>query len=199
VTTRFDPGTAGVAIAVGVALFVLARWAARRRGTKWDSLVALRIGDVLFTEVLGAFLIGFAVGSLIAPQLDSGGPPGPPGRVIGPAGRFGLGGDRLPLTLGVVAAAIAALMRIDLGALLLPGRSAPNALSNYIGAHARVIAHIPAGGYGEIAVRDGIGNVMSVAATADTDLVVGSEVRVVGAKGLNLVVSPVTAPAGATL
>lgn len=160
--------------------------------------MALRIGDVLFTEVLGAFLIGFAIGSLIAPQLDRAGAPGPPGRAIGPGPRFGLGGDRLPVTLGVIAAAITALIRIDLGALLLPSRSAPNALSNYIGAHARVIAHIPAGGYGEIAVRDGIGNVMSVAATADTELVVGSEVRVVGAKGLNLIVSRLAEPSGAT-
>lgn len=194
-TTRFDAATSAIVIAIGIALVVLARWAARRRGTKWDSLVALRMGDVLFTEVLGAFLIGFAVGSLVAPQLDSG---RPPGRPIGPGGRLGLGGDRLPLLLGIASAAIAVLMRIDLGALLLPSRSAPNALSNFIGARARVIAHIPAGGYGEIAIRDGIGNVMSVAATADTELVVGSEVRVVGAQGLNLVVSRVTEPSGAT-
>src|SRR5213596_1733551 len=66
-------------VVLGIALIVLARWAARRKGTRWETFVALRVGDVLFTEVVGAFLIGFGIGALIVPQLDSPGPTGPPG------------------------------------------------------------------------------------------------------------------------
>jgi membrane protein implicated in regulation of membrane protease activity len=52
-----------------------------------------------------------------------------------------------------------------------------------------VIAHIPAGGVGEIAMPDGRGNVTSVIATADADLMVGTAVRVSGIRGRTLVVS----------
>ena len=39
-------------------------------------------------------------------------------------------------------------------------------------------------------LRDGVGNVMSVAATADSDLAEGTVVRVVTTRDLNLVVAP---------
>src|SRR6266540_7502996 len=108
----FDAPIYLLVVVLGVALVVLARWAARRKGTRWDSFVALRIGDVLFTELVGAFLIGYGIGSLIVPQLDPGGPPGPPGsRRIGP-GFNPFGGGRTPLILGLVAAAITAIVRI---------------------------------------------------------------------------------------
>lgn len=190
--SSFDAPIYALTVAIGIALVVLARWAARRKGTRWESLVALRIGDVLFTEILGAFLIGFGIGALIAPQLDSGGQGGPPGRP-GPGGRFGgaFSGSRLPFILGLVLAAITAFVRIDWTDHLLRGPSKVNTLSTYIGWDARVVAPIPAGGFGEIALPDGSGNVMAVVATADTDIATGTPVRVTGTKDLNLVVAPI--------
>ena len=179
--------TAFGALALGIALIVTARWAARRRGTRWDSLVALRFGDVLLTEVIGAFLVGYAIGSLVSPP-DRAVVPGP-----GPGGgRFGRGGSGpgLPVTLGLVAAALAALLRIDLRDLSVGGRAQRNPIQTYIGWDARVIARIPAGGWGEIALRDGSGNVMSVAATAAVDVPIGAQVVISGTQGRDLVVTP---------
>jgi membrane protein implicated in regulation of membrane protease activity len=90
--------------------------------------------------------------------------------------------------LGLFAAVVAALARIDLGGLLLRSRPAANE-SDYVGLGARVIAHIPAGGFGEIAMPDASGNVTSVVATADADLTVGTAVRVSGIRGGKLVVA----------
>jgi membrane-bound ClpP family serine protease len=183
----------GIAVGLGLALIVLARWASRTRGTKLDSWVALRMGDVLFTEVAGAFLLGFGLGGLIAQPdaVSRGGPSGAP--VIG--GRFGrLGGlnTGLQYTLAIVGAAIAILTRLDLGALLLRGSSPGNGLATYIGRDARVIAPISAGGYGQIAMRDGMGYPLSAVATAETDIAEGAPVKVVGTKGQNLLVAPVS-------
>src|SRR5690242_4771487 len=96
------PGDAkfAVAVIVGVALVVLARWASRSRGSRRDTWVALRMGDVLFTEIAGAFLLGYGLGGLIG-QPEVSGPGGPPVR-IGPAGRVGGGiGASLPYTLAI--------------------------------------------------------------------------------------------------
>jgi membrane protein implicated in regulation of membrane protease activity len=198
----FDAPIYALTVAVGVGLVVLARWAARRKGTRWESLVALRIGDVLFTEILGMFLIGFGIGALVVPQLDRGGVPGGPGGgpppggvVVGRGGRFlsAVSDSRLPLMLGLVLAAIAAVVRIDWTDHLLRGPNRSNTLSTYIGWDARVVAPITAGGFGEIALPDGSGNVMAVVATADTDIALGTQVRVTGTKDLNLVVKPIAA------
>src|SRR5207244_6331823 len=165
-----------------------------RHGSRWDSLVARRVGDLLFTEFVGAFPIGFGSGALIAPQLDSPGPPGPPGRPVPPS-RFGgaLSGSRLPFVLGIAFAAITAAVRIDWTDHLLRGPSKGNSLTTYIGWDAKVVAPIRAGEFGEIALPDGSGNVMSVVATADTDIALGTPVRVTGTKDLNLVVAPISA------
>jgi membrane-bound ClpP family serine protease len=192
--SAFDAPIYALVVVIGIMLIVLARWAARRPGTRWESLVALRIGDVLFTEIFGVFLVGYAIGALVAPQLDSGGPPGPPGRGgPGPGGRFGgaFSGNRLPFILGLVLAAIATVVRIDWTDHLLRGSTAHNTLSTYIGWDARVVAPIRAGEYGEIALPDGSGNVMAVVATAETDIALGTPVRVTGTKDLNLVVAPI--------
>jgi len=182
-----DPLIAAVAIAVGIALIVLARWASRQRGSAADTWIALRVGDVLFTEMLGAFLVGFAIADLFASDDE----PGAPRRVgFGRfGGRFGGAGSALPLPLmvGVAAAAVAALARIDFGAFFLRSRPAAQE-SEYIGIRARVISHIPAGGVGEIAMPDARGNVTSVIATADVDLTVGTAVSVIGIRGRQLVV-----------
>jgi hypothetical protein len=187
-------------IAAGVLLIVLARWAARVRGSRLDSLVALRVGDVLVTEVLGVFLVGLGIGTILWPPDAPIVGPGPGGAPRPPVGRgrfIGFGGpggsDRLPFLFGVVLALVAVLVRIDLRDLLLGGRAARNAITSYIGWDARVIAAIPAGGYGEIAMRDGAGNVISVAATADTDIAEGTLVRVTSTRDLNLVVAPLPA------
>lgn len=182
-----DPIVAVLAMVVGVALVVVARWASRKRGSRADSWIALRVGDVLFTEMLGAFLVGFAIGDLFGSDDE----PGQPRRVgFGRfGGRFGgAGGLPLPFMIGVAAAAVAAIARIDFGALLMRSRPAANA-ADYVGMRLRVIAHIPAGGVGEVAMPDGRGNMTSVIATADTDLMVGTTVRVTGLHGRQLVVT----------
>lgn len=186
----FDIGGYAAAIAVGTVLIVLARWASRRRGGRLDRFVALRVGDVLLTEVIGAILIGYGLGSLVSIESDRRVAPGPVpagGRLSGIRG-FGSGG--LPFALGLAFALIAVLLRIDIRDVLLGGRSTPQPLTAYIGWDARVVAPIAAGGHGEITVRDTSGNITSVAATADVDIAVGAEVRVVGARDLNLVVAP---------
>jgi membrane protein implicated in regulation of membrane protease activity len=183
-----DPVVAALAIPVGIALIVLARWASRHRGSTADTWLAMRVGDVLFTEMLGAFLIAFAIGDIFATDDE----PGQPRRVgFGRfGGRFGGGGSALPLPLmlGIFAAAVAAVARIDFGALFLRGRPAAKE-SDYVGIEGRVIAHIPAGGVGEISMPDARGNITSVIATADTELSVGTEIRVTGIRGRHLVVA----------
>ena len=97
-------GFAALAIPVGIALIVLARWASRHRGSRADTWLALRVGDVLFTEMLGAFLVAFAIGDIFATDDE----PGAPRRVgFGRfGGRFGGSGSALPLPfmLGLFAA-----------------------------------------------------------------------------------------------
>jgi membrane-bound ClpP family serine protease len=186
------PGDAkfAIAVAIGLLLVVLARWASRVRGSKRDLWVAVRVGDVLLTEILGAFLVGYGVGGLVAPP-DAAAASGPPGR-FGPVGRFGGLSVNLPVTLGIVGAAIAALTRLDLSGLALRGATPRNGLSMYVGWDGRVIAPISAGGFGQIAMRDGMGYPMSAVATAETDIPEGTPVRVIGTKGLNLLVAPIT-------
>lgn len=184
-----DPLLATLAIPIGIALIVLARWASRHRGSRADTWLALRVGDVLFTEMLGAFLVAFAIGDIFATDDE----PGAPRRVgFGRfGGRFGGSGSALPLPfmLGVFAALVAAVIRIDFGGLMLRSRPAANE-SDYIGIKARVIVHIPAGGVGEIAMPDGKGNVTSVIATAEKDITVGVPVTVTGIRGRTLIVTP---------
>lgn len=181
-----------LSIGFGFALIVLARWAVRR-GEKWDSWVALRVGKVLLTEVVGAFLLGYGIG-LLVDQLTAGTRAGPPGRIITAPGRFGFG-PSLPATLGTIGAALSILTRIDLGELFIRSGSAPRGgLSMYVGWDGQVIAPIRSGEFGQVQIRDGMGYPVSAVATADSDLELGAPVRVVGIKGLNLVVAPRASP-----
>src|SRR5256884_3184171 len=181
----------GFAGAGGLGIVVLARWASGIRGNKRDTWVALRIGDVLLTEIIGAFPPGSGLGGLIAPP-EVAGPGGPPVR-IGPAGRFGGGlGSSLPYTLAIVGAALAILTRLDLGALFVRGSAPRGGLSTYVGWDGQVIAPIHAGGYGQITMRDAMGYPLSARATEDTDIAQGTPVRVVGKKGFELVVAAIT-------
>lgn len=186
-----DPKFA-IAVTVGLLLVVLARWASQIPGSRRDLWIALRLGDVLVTEILGAFLLGYGLGGLIATP-DAAAANGPPGR-FGPVGRFGGFSPNLPVTLGVVGAGIAVLTRLDLSGLALRGSSPRNGLSMYMGWDARVIAPITAGGFGQIAMRDAMGYPLSAVATADTDIPEGAPVRVIGTKGVNLLVAPVSSP-----
>ena len=187
------PIPAPVAIVAGIALVGIARWAALRRGTRWDSLVALRLGDVLLTEVVGTFLIGYGVGTLVAPPDASIAPSSP--RNVGRFGPVASPRD-LPLTLGLVTAVFDVLAHVDLRGMVLGGHSTRNALASYIGWETSVIGAIPAGGIGQITVRDGLGNMVPIIATADIDIAVGTRVRVVGARHLTLVVAPLPARPG---
>lgn len=177
-----------IALTIGLVLIALARWASRVPGTRSDSWIALRIGDVLFTEIVGAFLLGYGLGGLIAAPDAVGN--GPPGR-LAPVGRFGGLTANLPVMLGIVGAAIAAITRLDLSGLALRGSTPRNGLSMYVGWEANVIAPISAGGFGQIAMRDGMGYPLSAVATADMDIAQGTPVRVIGTKGLNLLVAPI--------
>jgi hypothetical protein len=186
-----DPKFA-IAVTVGLLLVAIARWASRIPGSRRDLWIALRLGDVLVTEILGAFLLGYGLGGLIATP-DAAAANGPPGR-FGPVGRFGGFSPNLPVTLGVLGAGIAVLTRLDLSGLALRGSSPRNGLSMYMGWDAHVIAPISAGGFGQIAMRDAMGYPLSAVATADTDIPEGAPVRVVGTKGVNLLVAPVSSP-----
>lgn len=136
--------------------------------------------------MFGAFIVGYCAGALISPPDAAVARPGPPR-----GGRFGGGGGiTLPIFLGIVGAVIAALVHVDLRDLSLTGRAQRNAAKTYIGWDARVIKRIPAHGFGEIALRDGMGNVTSVAATSDVDVAEGATVVVTGTRDLNVTVAP---------
>ena len=182
-----------IALVIGLALIGLARWASRVPGTRSDSWIALRMGNVLFTEVVGAFLVGYGLGGVISdPQATAVGG-GPPGR-FAPVGRFGGLTANLPLALGVVGAGIAVLTRLDLSGLALRAATPRNGLSMYVGWDAEVIVPISAGGFGQIAMRDGMGYPQAAVATAEMDLAKGTRVRVIGTRGLNLLVAPAPPP-----
>lgn len=170
-------------------MIAAARWAAARGG-RWESWVGLRIGELLFMETLGAFVIGAAVGGFLAAEIGASAAPGP--RRIGPPGRGAFDPSALPFAFGVGAAIIDVLVRVDVAGLLFRGRSPHGTLATYIGSETRVVVSIPAGGYGEISLTDGVGNRTSVAATADVDIPAGTRVRITGARGANPLVAPIS-------
>lgn len=185
------------AVVAGVLLVVLAHWA-RRRGGRWETLVALRFGTVLVTEIVGVFLAMYGVGLVIWPP-DAAQPeprPGPgPGRgvFIGPGGPVTR--ERLPVLLATASTLLVLAIRVDLRDLLLGGATR-DPLTKYIGWESRALSPIVKGGFGEIAMRDGAGDIRAVVATADVDIAEGAPVRVVGVRGLHLVVAPRETPDG---
>jgi membrane protein implicated in regulation of membrane protease activity len=193
-----DAPILGVAagLLAGIALIGLARWS-RRLADPIRGLVRLSMGDVSFTEVLGMFLIGYAVGSLVSgpPTPVGGGPPLPPGggRFIGgPFNPFLRGG--LPVTFGVALAFITVLIRSDLiGKLSTP--QSHKSVSAIIGGEALVVEDIPAGGHGQITFRDPGGTLVGIMATSDVAVTRGARVRIVGVRGLNPLVVPEAEPA----
>jgi membrane protein implicated in regulation of membrane protease activity len=177
----------GLAIVVGMALVYVARWAHRRDAT-FEHWIAIRVGDVLVTEVAGAFLIGAGLGGLIALQLafSSGGSQG--GVVF--ISRFGGGGwGQLPVVGGGIGAATAILTRMDLSEVFARG-SPPNSAPKFLGREARVIGRIPAGGEGEVAVRDDSGTLVVARATAENEITEGTSVHVIDIQGRTFVVAP---------
>ena len=177
----------------GFALLALDR-AAARLSDPARGLLKLSLGEVSFTEVFGMFLIGYSLGAFVTGTNQSagpqGGPPGgPPGRFAGGSSGLSRGGG-LPFIAGLMFAVITILYRADLFARLSNTVSPTPGLSAIVGTLAQAVENIPAGGHGQITFRDPIGNVVSVMATADVDIAQGTHVRIVGARELNPLVTP---------
>jgi hypothetical protein len=184
VTLDLPPGSL---VVVGIVLVVLAATLRGRSSSAWADWVMLRVGRLSFTEIFGAFLIGFGIGDLLAPEAR---PHPGPGVVIT---RFGPGmfsPTRLPVMLGLVAAAIDVAFRVDLTDLVFGARS-PNSASQFVGVEARVTEAIPAGGSGKIAVRNAAGQLVSVAATASTNVPAGAIVQITGTQERTFVVAAI--------
>ena len=180
-------------VAAGIILVAFAAGVRRRSPSAWADWLTLRVGRLSFIEVAGAFLIGFGIGQFLAPDV---GRPAGPGVVVT---RFGPGifdASRLPLMLGIVAAFIDIALRVDLTDLLFGGRS-PNSASRFVGIEARVSEAIPAGGVGRITVRNAAGQLVSVAATAQTDIPAGTTVQITDVRERTFVVSAIAADSAA--
>src|SRR6185503_6756195 len=183
-----EPGgpifTLVAAFAGGIALIALSRYA-RGLPEPTDGFVRLSLGDVSFTEVAGMFLIGYAIGTLVAgmPTETQSGPPAPP---VGVGRRFigvGFGGGLrggLPATTGMAFALLTLLYRLDILSRIGTPSSAP----------AKSVHDILAGGHGQITYRDELGRLQAVVAASDVDVPRGASVRIVGTKGLNPLIAP---------
>lgn len=193
-----SPPIVGVVLGIiaGVGLLVLSRLS-RSLPASVRGLVRLEWGDVSFTEVIGMFVLGYSVASLLSgpPTPSSGsGPLRPPGgRFIGggfnPFARAGA-----PAVTGLLVALITVLYRADIiGRLTNP--QSHNAVASIIGAEAEAVEDIPAGGIGQIKFRDPTGNLVGIMASADVPVARGTRVRIVATRGLNPLVVP-EAPQG---
>jgi membrane protein implicated in regulation of membrane protease activity len=171
----------------GIALVVVAN-TARGLPDRWRGSLRLELGNVSFMEIFGIFLIGYAIGALVAgPSPDA--PGGPPRPGIG--GRFGFltRGGATPVTFAFGLAFLAFLWRYDLlGRLTNP--QSHKSVAAIIGSDAEAMEDIPAGGHGQIRFRDPGGTLVGVMAASDVEVARGSWVRIVGTKGLNPLVVP---------
>ena len=176
----FGIGTPLATCLLGAALIVVARWSWRQQRA-----LALPVGTVSLVEVVGAFLLGYAIGELISPEA------GPRGGRSVVFGRFGPAGtNQLPLMVGLGAGALAIIVRLDLASFLTRDVSQAERTSRYVGELARVVTAIPAGGFGDVVLTDLNGRLMTVAATADSDIAEGTHVQIIGTRKLNLLVAP---------
>jgi membrane protein implicated in regulation of membrane protease activity len=170
----------------GIALVGISQ-IARRLPERLRGSIRLELGNVSFVEIFGIFLIGYAIGALVAgPSPD---PPGPPRPGIG--GRFGFltRGGATPVTFAFALAFFALLWRYDiLGRLTNP--QSHKSVAAIIGSDAEAMEDIPAGGHGQIRFRDPGGTLVGVMAASDVDVPRGSWVRIIGTKGLNPLVAP---------
>lgn len=188
---------AALGIVVGIALFVLGRYA-RRLPEPFRGFVRLEAGGVSFTEIFAVFAIGYGIGSLASesPTAARGGPPQPP---VG--GRFGGGRfdpflrGGLPVAVGTTLALITFLFRVDIIGKLSNPQSGKS-VAAIIGAEAQAVEDIPPGGHGQITFRDPTGSVVGIIATTDVPVTRGMRVRIVGTKGLNPLVVPETPQQG---
>jgi membrane protein implicated in regulation of membrane protease activity len=179
------------AIGAGVSLLIVSRYA-RRLGEPARGLLRLSLGEVSFTEIFGMFLLAYGIGALLVGPRGLATPSGPPRVPVG--GRFfgspfsPLARAGLPLVAGTVVGLITFLYRFDLvGKMTNP--PSHRAVAAIIGAEARAVENIPAGGHGQITFRDPTGNLVGIMAAADVDVPRGSRVRIVGTKGLNPLVA----------
>jgi membrane protein implicated in regulation of membrane protease activity len=182
-----------LALVGGIALVLVARFA-RGLPDPLRGFVRLRWGDASFTEIFGFFLIGYAIGSLVAgpDETSSSSRPGGGGGFIGRfrgLGRGGVFGGNLAVATGFVLAAVVFLYRIDIISKITNPQS-HKSVAAIIGSDAEAMEDIPAGGHGQIRFRDPGGTLVGVMAASDVDVPRGSWVRIVGTKGLNPLVVP---------
>lgn len=188
-----------VALVVGLALIVVSRLARGLPDTA-SGFVRLAVGEVSFTEIFGVFLLGYAIGALIAgpPSETSGGPPRPPGVIVG--GRFGPAGALLrggpAVSTGFALAFLWTLYRFDVVGRLTNPQS-HKSVAAIIGTLADAVEDIPAGGHGQITFRDPGGTLVGIMAASEMHVPRGARVRIVGTKGLNPLVELAEGPGGA--
>lgn len=143
-----------------------------------DSLnVGFDIGGISLMPPLLAFIAMFGVGGLFATQvLDV---HGGQAAVVG----VGFGG----VGSGVAYGLFRALRRAE--------GERPFSIPDLVGSEGSVSVAIPAGRLGTVYVR-AEGQTHEIPATADEDVAAGTAVRIIATAGTNLVVAPITPPAG---
>lgn len=85
------------------------------------------------------------------------------------------------------------MYRVDIVGRLSNPQSGKS-LTAIIGAHAQAVEDIPARGHGQITFRDPTGNLVGIMASVDVHVPRGTQVRIVGIKGLNPLVVPEAPP-----
>jgi membrane-bound ClpP family serine protease len=138
----------------------------------------VRSWDLLFIELLGAFIAGLGAGGLIGATLFG-------------SAWIGVG---IGLVIGAVAVGWTFSRRSDAWEVRSIEDTVlrPPGLGEFVGESARALEAIPAGSSGDVSVTGPHGDLMAVIAVADVEVPKGSALTVTGVRGLNLVVAPTT-------
>ena len=182
-----------VGIVAGAALIALSH---RAKGLPEPvaGIVRLQAGEVSFTEIFGTFVLGYGIGTLVnGPTSAAGGPPGPPGVVVGRFGGgfnpFARGG--IPVGTGFAFAFLMFLYRIDIVGKLSNPQTHKSVTAITARRPSRSRTSRPAG-TDRSRFRDPGGTLVGVMARADVHVPRGTRVRIVGTRGLNPLVVPET-------